>query len=264
MLKKAFKDHHITEKIITVEDDLMSGPIGNILLDPVQALRLGWWEQVLNEEDKTWVLPYLRDNYKSSTQLINAFSDDVSLLFWVGDSATEQLGFMCMLAYLPNSIPVSVVNVSLAYYKRYGKLRPFSSGEISPDKMLPLMEDAKSLSPRVRLGYVTNWIRLLEEEGMLRIKKGNQVVTVPESYFDQEIIYRARKICRERIYRKTDGFIPSMRLVGEVIGHQKQTVSDIFIEWRIRCLVEMGVFVYQGSLNHMRLYKIKPTVDAIN
>jgi hypothetical protein len=262
-LKQAFKEKQITEQVVAMQDDLMWGPLGNVLLDNVQALRLKWWEQVLNEEDKHVIIPYLLDAYKNFSQWTNTLTDDDQLLFWVGDSPTEHIGFMCLLAYLPKSIPVSVVMVSPAYYKRYGKFRPLSVGEIPPDKMFPLMEAAKSLSLRVRERYVTNWTRLLEDNGTLRIRKIRQVETVSEDYFDQEIIDRAKRICRERTYRKSDGFFPAMRLVGEIIGHQKQQIKDMLIEWRIRRLIQKGVFTYQGSLTHMRLYKIKLKISYI-
>ncbi|MEX2461671.1 MAG: DUF1835 domain-containing protein [Paenibacillaceae bacterium] len=237
-LKQAFKINQIAEQIVAMEDDLMSGPLGNILLDNVQALRLKWWEQVLNEEDKTHDIPYLCDTFKNFSERVKTLTDNDSLLFWVGDSPTEHTGFMCLLANLPNSIPVSVVMVSPAYYKRYGKIRPRSAGEVLPDKMFPLMEDAKVLPPRVRGQYVTNWNRLLEDDGVLRISKNRQVETVTEEYFDQEIIERAKRICRERMYRKSDGFFPAARLVGNVIGHQKQRIMDELIDWRIRCIIQ--------------------------
>ena len=131
-------------------------------------------------------------------------------------------------------------------------------GEVSPEKMFSLMKDAKVLSPRVRKRYVTNWNRLLEEDGIIRIRKNRQVEMVPEDYFDQEIIDRAKRISQEKFHRKSDGFFYAVRLVGEIIGRQKQRIMDVLIDWRIRCLIQRDVFRYQGSLTSMRLYMIKP------
>jgi hypothetical protein len=55
-----------------------------------------------------------------------------------------------------------------------------------------------------------------------------------------------------------------VRLVGEIIGRQKQRIEDGLIEWRIRCLIHRNVFIYQGSLTSMRLYMIKPVNDTID
>ncbi|MDQ0878618.1 hypothetical protein QFZ77_007277 [Paenibacillus sp. V4I3] len=249
-LRQAFKINQITEQIIAMEDDLMLGPLGNIFLDSVQSFRLNWWEQILNEEDKTEYIPYLRDSYKNFSGWASLLTDDDSLLFWVGDSSTEQTGFMCLLANLPYSIPVSFVSVSQAYYKRYGKFRPRSTGEVSPEKLFPLMEDAKVITPHVWDRYVTNWKQLLEDNGILRIRKTRQVETVPVDYFDREIIDRAKRISPEKFHLKSDGFFYAVS--------QKQRIDDGFIEWRIRCLIQRNVFTYQGSLASMRLYMLKP------
>lgn len=261
-LRQAFKTNQITEQIVAMEDDLMLGPLGNILLDSVQSFRFKWWEQVLNEEDKTEYIPYLHDSFKNLNVWASLLTDNDSLLFWVGDSPTEQTGFMCLLANLPNSIPVSVVMVSQVYYKRYGKFRPRSTEEVSPEKLFSLIEDSKVLSPHVREQYVTNWNQLLEDNGNLRMRKNRKVETVPEDYFDQEIIERAKRISRENFHRKSDGFFYAVRLVGEIIRRQKQRVNDGLIEWRIRCLIQRNMFTYQGSLTSMRLYMIKPVVDS--
>lgn len=261
-LRQAFKINQINEQIIAMEDDLMLGPLGNILLDSVQSFRLKWWEQILNEEDKTEYILYLRDSYIYFSGWVNLLTDDDSLLFWVGESSTEQTGFMCLLANLPSSIPVSFVMVSQAYYKRYGKFRPRSTGEVTPEKLSPLMEDAKVLSPRFRERYLTNWNELLQDNGILRIRKNRKVETVPVDYFDQEIIVRAKRISMGKFHLKSDGFFYAMRLVGEIIGRQKQRIDYGLIEWRIRCLIQRNVFTYQGSLASMRLYMIKPVMDS--
>lgn len=191
----------------------------------------------------------------------NALTDNESLLFWVGNSPTEHTGLMCLLAYLPKSIPVSVVMASSAYYKRYGKFKPLYTGEITTEKLLPLQEDAKFLSPRVRERYVTKWTQLLEDNGSLRIHKNRQIETVSEDYFDEEILTLAKKISQQKMYRKSDGFLQAARLVGEVMGRQKQKIMDILIDWRIRFLIQRGVLAYQGSLTKMSHYQIKPVVD---
>jgi hypothetical protein len=260
-LKIVLESHQINDQVVVMVDDLMWGPLGNILSDHVQAVRLNWWEQVLNDEDLSDDIPFLRNKYKIFNELTNSLTDNDSLLFWVGDNPTDYTGLMCLLTYLPKSTPVSVVMASKAYYKRYGKFKPLNVGEIPLEKIFPLLEDAKLISPLERDGYIRNWTKLLAENGNLRILKNRQLHTVSEDYFDEEIITRAKRISQEKMYRKSDGFLPAARLIGNVIGHQKQRIMDVLIEWRIRCLIQKDVFTYQGSLANMRLYKIKPTDD---
>jgi hypothetical protein len=262
VLKEALKIHKLDENIVVIGDDLMWGPLGNFLLEMDLEVRIKWWEQVLNEEDKSYATTYLRSTYKNLLDWVNSLTGEETLLFWVGDSPTEYTGLMFLLANIPKTIPVSIVMVSSAYYKRYGRFKPLSAGETIPEKLFPLMEDAKSLSSRVREGYLKNWTQLLEDNGLLRIRKNRQVETVSETYFDEELLKLANKICKEKMYSKFDGFFPVARLVGEFIGRQKQKVTDISIEWRIRCLIQNGDFAYKGNLTHMRFYNIKPVTTG--
>lgn len=128
-------------------------------------------------------------------------------------------------------------------------------------KIFPLLEDEKRISQHERVGYIGNWTKLLEENGSLRILKNRKLQTVKSDYFDEEILSRAKRISQEKIYQKSDGFLPTARLVGEVIGHQKQTIKDFFIEWRVRCLIHKGLLSYHVTLSNMRLYSIKPLID---
>ncbi|WP_156909199.1 DUF3658 domain-containing protein [Alicyclobacillus pomorum] len=171
----------------------------------------------------------------------------------MGDSPTEYTDMMCVLAYLQCTIPASVVMVSSAYHKRYKKFRPRSTCEVTSEKMITLLEDAKILSQRVRERYVANWNRLLEDKGTLRILKNRQVETVPEDYFDPEIIRLAQKT-----YRQTKRDFVAARLVGDFLARQEQGMMDAIAFWRIRCLIQQGVFSYEGSMNNMLQCRIKP------
>jgi hypothetical protein len=62
-LKQAFKQNQITEQVVILPDDLMWGPLGNVLLDDIQAMRLSWWEQTVSEEDQSNIIPFLYDAY---------------------------------------------------------------------------------------------------------------------------------------------------------------------------------------------------------
>lgn len=261
----ALKSHQINDNVVVMFDDLMWGPLGNILSHQVQAERLEWWEQVLNDEDLADDIPFLRDRYRIFNEWANSLTDQDSILLWVGDNSTDYTGLMCLMTYLPNylpkSVPMSAVMASKSYFKRYGRFKPLNVGEIPLEKIYPLLEDAKLILPHEREEHIKNWNELLKEKGSLRILKNGQIQTVSEEYFDQEIIDQAIRISREKIFRKSDGYFPAMRLVGEVIGHQKQRVEDYVIEWRIRLLIQRGIFSYQGSLTHMRHFLIKPVAS---
>lgn len=259
-MKHIVRKQQIKENIISFTDDLMVGPLGNISLIDTQEERFQWWEQVLNEEDKHINMEYLLESYKHFNSWIHSLSDKERLLFWVGDSASEHTGFMYLLTIIPESVPVSVVMASQAYSKKYGKFRPFTAGEIKPEQLISLLDDSKPLSSHMKKKYINNWIQLLNDNGNLRIRRNRQIETVPEEFFDETIISFAVKISKLKEYEKHNGFFPAMRLVGEIVGRQKQKVSDVFIEWRIQKLIHSNFLAFEGSLTAPRLYKIKPNI----
>lgn len=65
--------------------------------------------------------------------------------------------------------------------------------------------------------------------------------------------------CANRIQNERQNleFVNATRLIGEVLGHAEQSLSDFWIEYRIRSLIHSGQLVYEGKLQSMRMYKIK-------
>ncbi|KRE21297.1 DUF1835 domain-containing protein [Paenibacillus sp. Soil522] len=90
-LKIALESHQINDHVVVMVDDLMWGPLGNVLSDHVQTVRLNWWEQVLNDEDLSDDIPFLREKYKIFNEWANSLTDSDSLLFWVGDNPTDYI-----------------------------------------------------------------------------------------------------------------------------------------------------------------------------
>lgn len=224
-LKIALESHQINDHVVVMVDDLMWGPLGNVLSDHVQAVRLNWWEQVLNDEDLSDDISFLREKYKIFNEWANSLTDSDSLLFWVGDNPTDYIGLMCLLTYLPKSIPVSVVMASEAYYKRYGKFKPLTVGEILLEKIFPLMEDAKLISQHEREGYIRNWTKLLEENGNLRIFKNRELQTVSVDYFDEVILNSAKRISQEKMYKKAMGFSQQQGWSAKSLGIRNRQIK---------------------------------------
>lgn len=63
-LKRLFKEQEINERVVFLVDDLMLGPLGNILLKDVQEERLKWWEQIFSEGKKQDYMDFLNKSYQ--------------------------------------------------------------------------------------------------------------------------------------------------------------------------------------------------------
>jgi hypothetical protein len=86
--------------------------------------------------------------------------------------------------------------------------------------------------------------------------RNGRILSVPENFYDEFIIKKAKKLFVKGKPREIE-FIKSARVIGEVLGYLDQYVGDSFLEYRIRKLIEAGVFESEGSLVAMRFYRIR-------
>ena len=112
----------------------------------------------------------------------------------------------------------------------------------------------KLLTDHDREDLEKEWRSLSESKETLRIWRNGRIHAVDEDYHDEFIIKKAKKLHSKQ---KAMDFMKSARLIGEVLGHLDQYVGDAFIEYRLKKLIEAGVFEVEGSLAAMRFYSVR-------
>ncbi|MFD1067869.1 DUF3658 domain-containing protein [Oceanobacillus locisalsi] len=95
---------------------------------------------------------------------------------------------------------------------------------------------------------------LLQRDSIVRSWKQGEIIDELETRDDAFIMEYTK---REEQEDKADDFIIAARVVGGVLGESEQILSDLWIEYRIRSLIESGCLMYKGSLQSMRMYRIK-------
>ncbi|MCM3576276.1 DUF3658 domain-containing protein [Mesobacillus subterraneus] len=84
--------------------------------------------------------------------------------------------------------------------------------------------------------------------------ESKEIKSVEETYYDDYIISKAKKLHKER---KNNDFMKSARLIGEVIGYLNQYIGDEYFEYRVRHLIMNGVFEIEGVPKAMRFYSVR-------
>ncbi|MNH93830.1 putative hydrolase [compost metagenome] len=238
------------EKVVCLNDNLMVGPLSDIHEQGGFAKRLQWWEESMNGRDREEAAEYLLMAAIVWCQW-PARLDDLPIVIWASDSAAEQIGLRRLLAVLSKEADVSLVNPSTLLNRGNSEQVYQHTGEISSEKLAPLLVHAERLLPEAREVYISDWYRLIAEEGVLRLFEDGKLRSVSEDYFDESILLAARKL------KAFNGkYIKSARLVGEVIGYSEQRISDSFIEYRVRRLIEARKLSYTGDLKAMRYYSV--------
>ncbi|MBT2700887.1 DUF1835 domain-containing protein [Bacillus sp. ISL-40] len=250
---------HEEEFIVTFNDNFAVAPIGNLETENGLRERFVWIKSNL-ERDEEETKNYCDKLQRTIARLVS-IPENIPIYIWVSENANEQTGlFFTMHLLRERKNNIFIVNTAQLYRelfkKKSKKYIPFFSGGVLPEELQSIykysQENQKNLSDKERKHFETQWLNLSVNSTTLRIWENGEIKIVSEDYYDDFIIEKAKKLIG-----KKKGFIKCARLIGEVYGHIFQYIGDSFLEYRVRKLIENGIFRYEGSLEAMRCYSIK-------
>lgn len=255
LMKMALSMSNRVDAAVAFPDDLTFGPLGNVLDDGTVNARRRWWGEILPPAEQHHAAVIGEDWMNFRLWLLSLQPSD-AIVVWVADNVAERMGGLCVLAHLPPTVSVSLVNVSqsltcLAQPSTRGPIK--GTGEIEPEDLIPMMGQAVILDSSRRQRAIALWIRLNGENGRLRQVVDGHLQTVAEDYFDAYIVEQMRAQWNREEY------VNSARLVGECLGYHPQITysQDYLVFWRIRRLIQAGIFTFTGSMNSMRECRIR-------
>lgn len=241
------------EIVVTLGDDLMVGPL------PKDDDYSHWFSTRNEWFLERYSIAHMDDRKLTMLQAVFDWLTwprqlrEVPCIIWAGDSASEQLGLRRLLSLIPDHPDAILVNATSVLHKQNPNIWYRGTFEMAIDKLQTVLDTAEHvpLSPQAQAGYRADWQRLVNDDGFLRVLQGEELRTVPESYYDADILQAAYRLeARHGFFKK------SARIIGEVIGMSDLTVSDSFIEYRVRHLIQEGALIYNGELTAMRNYSI--------
>lgn len=241
---------------ILLDDDLMVGPLAEDADPHGDAKRMNWFRDRFcrTEERDEWMQTYMKAAF--TWRSMPAQLSKYPLVIWAGGSAAEQSGLRRLVAALPAEANVAVINATNAL--SCDRCTYSHTGEITHRKLATLLGSEQSLTAQDKENLAQDWIRLTSEQGTLRVLMDEKLETVPESHFDRDILDAALQLgAIGATYKK------SARMIGEVMGHSEQRVSDSFIEYRVRELIHEGMLNYEGDLAAMRYYSVSLSEKGI-
>ncbi|MEO4052775.1 DUF1835 domain-containing protein [Solibacillus sp. CAU 1738] len=261
-LKIALKELALNqqEKIITFSDLFSIGSIWNLHDSQGVTNRYEWLSTHINIDDE--VLFNYEENFKQTILDIEQIPRHHPNIIWVGENAHEQTGLRFVLYLLKEKInDVFTINTNEAYKTHFDRTEidftPLHMGELSSEQLKQIYENEKNgneLTQTERKAFEQQWEQLCENKEVLRIWEINEIMSVPETFYDEYIINTVKKFHQKKNH---NDFIKSARIIGEVIGHLNQYVGDQFIEYRVRRLIVDGIFDMEGVPKAMRYYSIK-------
>lgn len=129
---------------------------------------------------------------------------------------------------------------------RGAEVHPRALGECPPEQLLEAAAGIEALSAEHLKQLRREWADLCEGVSTLRIFKNDRVVQVEESFYDRQLVALL-----------TDKFQSAARVVGSLMGRSDQIVSDLFLNYRLRQLIEAGAVEARGSFQALHNYEVR-------
>jgi hypothetical protein len=252
------------EKVLSFWDMFSIGPVWRLHETSGEESRFDWIKTVMN--DKYEEFQDYKQQFQNTVHQIMSISEDVPITIWVAENAHEQTGLRYVLHLLKNKPnEIQVINSTELYAEHFHQpdisYTVLHTGEIPPEKLQVIYRQSKSnslLSQQKRENLEQEWLGLAENKKTLRIWRDGRIICVDVDYYDQYIIAKAKELqIKRQQKRETDDFMKSARIIGEVLGHLDQYVGDSFLEYRLRKLIEEGIFQVRGSMKAMRFYSVR-------
>ncbi|WP_353856350.1 DUF1835 domain-containing protein [Bacillus sp. Bos-x628] len=259
-LREMKKDQ--VEDIITFDDIYSIGPLWHLHEREGQEKRKEWLRHVLSNEFGEFDDMVI--SQKIMLEQIKNIKNGARILIWTGNNAHEQIGMRYAVYLLKEkNVEVSAINTTIAYDQLFNtntiRMDLRHTGEIPSEKYKIIYGSKKhfhTFTKEERERLQKEWLSFAKGDHTLRIWRHEQTISVPEDEFDAYLVKMAKRVhqsCQE------EDDIKAARLIGEVIGHLDQYIGDDFIEYRLKKLINQGIFDMKGNLFSMRYYSIKLT-----
>ncbi|MBD3860805.1 DUF1835 domain-containing protein [Bacillus sp. 28A-2] len=258
---REMKQNHVNE-IISFDDIYSIGPLFHLHEHEGQEKRIEWLRNVMSNEFG-YFDDMVNDQYRMLQQ-IKDIKDGTHILIWTGSNAHEQIGLRYAIYLLKEkSIELSLINTTTAFDHLFNtKTRRMDirhAGEIISEKLKVLYrskEHIHTVTKDERERLQDEWLAFAKKDHTLRIWRKGQTISVPEDEFDAYLVKMAKRVHQSD---PEEEYIKTPRLIGEVIGHLDQYIGDDFIEYRLKTLIDQGIFDMIGRRTSMRYYSIKLT-----
>lgn len=257
-LKHAFRKRN--HKVIGLPIDFSVGPITNIHKESGITHHFDWLKSSFRTELNWGDFEENQTAYCESLQKLLEIEDGEQVTIWTCENAAEQIGLRISCYLLKDKeVELSVVNTFTAMHD-YMKHKDVQfdirhSAECDAERLANFyMHSTGPISEVLESEYAHSGEKLLSSESVVRSWQNEEVIDDLETRDDPFILECATRLHNEMPNQE---FINAPRVIGEVLGHSVPSLSDTWIEYRLRSLINSNRLAYKGNLNSMRMYDVK-------
>ncbi|GEN87533.1 DUF1835 domain-containing protein [Oceanobacillus sojae] len=255
ILKHAFRKKN--HQIISFPIDFSVGPITNIH-QPCGIKDHFAWKASCFQEVQNFHAD--QSDYQEALEQLGEIKDGDKLTIWICENTSEQIGLR-ISCYLLNGkdVELRVVNTADAMqeYMRGKEIEVaiLSTGDCNAKQLIHFYNHSYSyITKEMRQTFEQEGEELLQRGSLVRSWKQGEIIDELETRDDTLIIEYIKSVEQEG---EEATFINAARVVGGVLTKSDQFFSDLWIEYRIRSLIQAGYLIYEGSLQAMWMYRVK-------
>lgn len=236
-------DETLAGNIFVIRDDYATGPLAAEETEETLQARRAWWSNLLEGspyEEQINLVDDVATLQQLSEELIAVPEEECWI--WMGQNAHDVCGYYWILKYLKpfaGRIMVLYMNNLPFLNEKGGIFYPSHLHEILPKEFLKAKKLARPITGSEWEVDPEEWSRLLAGEGMVRLLEGGKKLVNRSIDFHDEEIFRA--ISSE--WQKLN------KLIGQLLSKNKNGLTDSFIAWRLKGMVEEGKIEWQDDKN---------------
>ena len=237
-------DETMSGDVIQIRDDYAVGPLSALDTEEGRQSRLNWWKDLLSYSHYQESQVHHFDD-RETIQLLKSKLDenpDEELWIWMGQNQHDVCGYYWLMPQLKDyqgRVMVLFLN-NLPFINEKGHIfYPSWLNEIQPKEFIK----AKKLARPITLSEFEvdpdEWVRIVNDGGLVRILEGGKkIASKDDTFYDKEVLKNL-----------TPEWQKAWRLVSNTLHRMPVKTGDVFIEWRIRQLIEQGKIEVTGDVS---------------
>jgi len=236
-LEAAFElDENLRGEILVLRDTLGIGPVSTTEENGHDTTRTEFWKTVIPSFQKE-----VEDD-KNIVEIVDkAISEEEPVCFWLSPCVSDVCAYYWLLPYFKNYPDVlhTINIIGLPFLNEKGQLfYPKNFSEVIPKEFGKTKRLLKKVTPAEYEVEGEEWARLQTENEWVRVYEGGKKITSKDlTWFDGQIKASL-----------SDDFQKGSKVIIEAMKKITQTLSNLFLEWRLRELVLQGVIMINGDV----------------
>lgn len=236
-------DETLSGPVIQIKDDYAVGPVVDIYEPEGYQQRRDWWQQLLIGSPYKEQLNIVDDKLIVHN-LVKTLTENAEeqLWIWMGQNQHDVCGYYWLLSQLrefEGRAMVLYMN-NLPFINEKGQIfYPSWLHEIQPSEFLKARRLARPITLSEFEVDSDEWLKLLQENAMVRILEGGKkIVSKNADFYDYEILKNI-----------TNEWQKATRVLQNTLHRMKIKTGDVFIMWRIKTLLDEGKIIAEGDVN---------------